>query len=289
MMGMGSGNSALGGYLQGNWNLEQVGAQVDAMGVDFNVDWKDSGTRLDMAYYGGRAVAEIALMFVGVGEVKAALSGTRVATLAQKGSNLLRTIKAATELKFLSATERVTQFAKTAWTATKAKFGAMTERALAPLRKLWGGADETVVAGNGKEYFGPFYEAFADAYKADPTFFPNPDTTVFEVISGDAAMTARRSFSRSGLKGHHVHPIAHGGPAVPGADGLAYTGETTYKRLEGLDQSWMRNPSSKMVDWHAPNPSSGILLPGKNPVHSHATWLWRKFEDWQRLMGVRNL
>jgi len=74
-------------------------------------------------------------------------------------------------------------------------------------------------------------------FQADPVFFPDPDSTVFRVVKAEEIDNARVAFENAGLKGHHVHPIAHGGPGIPPAGGLAFTGESRVKAsdLKGLD------------------------------------------------------
>jgi RHS repeat-associated protein len=140
-----------------------------------------------------------------------------------------------------------------------------------------------------QEYLGPYYDELKSLHASDPEFFPNPDTTVFRVVTGEEATAARDAFTSSGLRGHHRHPIAHGGPVFPEEGGLAYTGETSVFKSEApdLDWSWHKNPTSGKNTWHAPNPESGILLPTPNPRHAAATKFWGKVQTWQSRQGLR--
>src|SRR5262249_45479855 len=140
-----------------------------------------------------------------------------------------------------------------------------------------------------RNYLGPYYEELWALRESDPEFFPHPDRTGFKVVTGDELYYLRREFESSGLRGHHAHPLGHGGPAVPGEGGLAYTGERIVRKSEApnLDWSWYPNKAAKKMVWHAPNKESGILLPGLNPRHAAATKYWSKVTKWRRSSGTK--
>ena len=99
-----------------------------------------------------------------------------------------------------------------------------------------------------RQYLGPHYDRAKTLAQRDPAFFPDPDTTTFRVVVGDELDAARTTFVDSGLRGHHRHPLAHGGPAIPEQSGLVFTGESTIRasQLEGLDLNSVANTAKPM-------------------------------------------
>jgi hypothetical protein len=142
----------------------------------------------------------------------------------------------------------------------------------------------------GAAYLGPFYEEAKALFQQDPAFFPNPDTTTFRVTTGAGLDAARQAFVDSGLSGHHNFPIAHGGPAVPGSQGLAFTGESAISAasLSGLDLDFYSGYGSgtKMLNIYQPEPG-GLFQFGTNPRHTAATDFWNRVGQWQIQQGLR--
>ena len=136
---------------------------------------------------------------------------------------------------------------------------------------------------------GPYYEEFERLRRADQARFPDPERTIFRVVKGSELKSLRDSYKSSGFRGHHKHPLAHGGPAIPESGGLSYTGETQIRKniAPDLDWDWYPNKRAKKTVWHAPDPGSRIVVPGPNPGHAAATKYWRKLERWQKKNGMR--
>jgi len=140
-----------------------------------------------------------------------------------------------------------------------------------------------------RAYMGPYYEEFERLRRADQAQFPDPEITIFRVVKGSELKSLRYTYKASGLRGHHQHPLAHGGPAIPESGGLSYTGETQIRKdiAPDLDWDWYPNKRAKKTVWHAPDPGSRIVIPGPNPGHAAATKYWRKLERWQKKNGMR--
>ncbi len=144
-----------------------------------------------------------------------------------------------------------------------------------------------------QEYLGPYLEKINQLFATDPVYLPEPGTAKFQVITGRSLSNARRHFQHSGMRGHHQHPIAHGGPVIPTEPGgLVFTGEgqISAKRLDGLDLGFYGGtygtPGAKVLKIHQPEPG-GIFRFGPNPRHTRATSFWNEVERWQRANGVR--
>jgi hypothetical protein len=144
-----------------------------------------------------------------------------------------------------------------------------------------------------EEYLGPYLEKVKQIYAADPVFMPNLGTTNFEAVTGGVLKKIRLDFTRSRLRGHHRHPIAHGGPAIPTEPGgLVFTGESQIpaKQLDGMDLSFYTakygKSGAKVLKIHQPEPAE-VFRFGPNPRHTKATNLWNEIERWQRESGVR--
>jgi hypothetical protein len=119
--------------------------------------------------------------------------------------------------------------------------------------------------------------------------FPIP-STVFRVVTGDEAKAGRKAFEDAGGSGHHRHPIAHGGAPVPGAEGLAFTGESDIlaSKLADLDLSFCSQygkGKQKLKIFQA-TPNSPFQF-GRNPLHTAATVFWNEVARWQREIGIR--
>ena len=147
------------------------------------------------------------------------------------------------------------------------------------------------ITGNGKEYLGKYYEEAKMLHSKDPEFFVDPDSTTFRIVNGKELDAGRYAFVESGGRGHHKHPISHGGLAVPGKDGLAYTGESTIKssKLDGLDLEFYSKYGklgAKTLKIHKPA-GSGLYIFGLNPRHTEATNFWNKVGRWQNELGQR--
>ncbi len=142
------------------------------------------------------------------------------------------------------------------------------------------------VAGNGREYLGPHYDEAVRLHGLDPEFFPNPATTTFRKVTGEELRAARAEFDAAGVGGHHVHPLNHGGEAVPTGSGLAYTGESTIRasKLAGEDLTFYGEEygkqNAKVLKIHQPNPD-GPMIFGPNPRHTRASTFWEKVKRWQ--------
>ncbi|HZZ79558.1 MAG TPA: RHS repeat-associated core domain-containing protein [Gemmataceae bacterium] len=150
-------------------------------------------------------------------------------------------------------------------------------------------------ANPGMAYLGPYYGQARSLFQRDPAFFPNPDTTPFRIVTGDALAAERALFTDSGLLGHHVHPLMHGGPGLPGPGGLTFTGEARITRSgllgadPGLDLTFYRqygNPNARVL-WIFQDEPGGIFQFGRNPRHTVATDFWNSVGRWQRQTGVR--
>jgi hypothetical protein len=142
-----------------------------------------------------------------------------------------------------------------------------------------------------KRYLGQHYDQAKALHTSDPDFFPNPDITAFRATSGSQLDAARAAFVDSGLRGHHVHPLSHGGPAIPGPGGLTFTGESTIRasQLSGLDLSFYAqygNANAKVLKIHQAEPG-GLFLFGPNPRHTQATNFWNDVGRTQRSNGTR--
>jgi len=154
------------------------------------------------------------------------------------------------------------------------------------------GSKVTTNAGNGRDYLGPFYEELKALHASDPDYFPNPDEVTFRIVKTAEKNALRNEFESAGGRGHHKHPLAHGGAAIPEEGGLAYTGETYFNKAKAPDLEWgwyesYGNPSAQKTAWFAPDEEAGILIPGKNLRHEAANRFWKRVEAWQRREGLR--
>ncbi len=142
-----------------------------------------------------------------------------------------------------------------------------------------------------RRYLGQHYGQAKSLHAADPEFFPDPDNTLFRATTGSKLDAARAAFVDSGLRGHHVHPLAHGGPAIPGPGGLAFTGESTIRasQLAGLDLGFYvqyGKANAKVLKIYQPKPG-GLYFFGPNPRHTQATNFWNQVGRTQRGIGTR--
>jgi hypothetical protein len=144
-----------------------------------------------------------------------------------------------------------------------------------------------------QEILGPYLEKLNQIYASDPIYLPESSKTEFKVVTGASLTKGRRIYNLSGMRGHHRHPIAHGGPAIPTEPGgLVFTGESQIpaKELDGLNLSFYGElhgkPDAKVLKIHQPDPGA-VFRFGPNPRHTRVTNFWKEVERWQRENGVR--